>query len=910
MRTLAQIAFFCLAGMPNAAWALGLGDIQLYSALNQPLRAEIPLFAVKPGEAPLINARLASDSAFERAGIEQADVLRNMQFRVVEGATSDQAVLQVTTAQPIREPFVSMMLEVSWPDGRMVREYTLLLDPPIIASGKTSRRPMTSFDPFMSAESPADFSSPPREDGGTKGRTYGPVREQETLWSIAYALRADDSISMNQMMQAIYDANPEAFDGSITRLRAGSMLRIPPDIETRSINAAQVRSELAREHRAGRSGPPPIEMDESTPPAPSPSVVAAEPARTTPATPQGELKLSPTEDQAAASAEPAPGSAKAAPQPEGDTAAPAPVTEEPAKVATPLEIRDNSAKALELLASHAREHSARQMASEQLTAETTQAAATPPPDTAEQTPEPVTAEAPPPEQAEPATAAPTKEEAEAASPFVDEPAPAETTTAPETTTGPATPPETRQPPTSVDVTADAKKPPAAPAVDDALPTASVSEEGFNPLLLGLAAGAALLLALAAVRLRKYQAARKATVQIAPIVLSQAEGLTEPPFDAMQEKPAAPRVRTGDALEKMPEPAVARTVERTFQNTLQRTLPPEQTTRQFMAVSTPESESAMPIMAEQPEEAAASDPYADALGEVDIHIAYGLYDEAARLLQEPLGKSPERKDLHLKLLEVYFSANMAKEFEAQASKMRKVVTGDGDPDWEKACIMGNQLCPDSKLFAGGGTSGGGLGTTADLDISSMVGGTETPGKVTPAGGRDTATGPDLDLSGIDLGVGTGTDKPAAPALGARQEASAADSGNTLDFNLEDFKLDAPAEKPPAAEKAKPAPDKPEPAQDDNLLDIDLSDFDVGVTSPAEKETAPEADKGDDVAIDDLLSPDLEAGEGQADTRLDLARAYIDMGEPAMAQSLLEDVIAQGDAAQKQEAEELLGRLGSV
>jgi pilus assembly protein FimV len=366
---------------------------------------------------------------------------------------------------------------------------------------------------------------------------------------------------------------------------------------------------------------------------------------------------------------------------------------------------------------------------------------------------------------------------------------------------------------------------------------------------------------------------------------------------------------------MAEPAAARTVE----STVQTTLPPEQTTRKFMAVSTPEPSATMPAMVDEgaPD---ASDPYADILGEADIHIAYGLYDEAARLLQEPLAKSPDRKDLHLKLLEVYFSANMPREFEAQAGKMRQAVSGTNDPDWEKVCIMGRQLCPDSALFTGGG-GGTGIAPTADLDFTSMLAGAQgaaaaaptpaPPPQPAPAAGSGAAGSLDLDLSGFNLGVGADTKTaPATPSATAKAPEApapaAADAGNTLDFNLEDFKFDAPTQA--AAATAGTAPE-----QKDSGLDIDLTDFDMGApdsTATPEAAKTTVDDIGGEVGIDDLLTPELESGAGQADTRLDLARAYMDMGEPAMAQSLLQEVIAQGNAAQKQEAKELLGRLGSV
>lgn len=896
MRKLALIATFCLACVANAAWALGLGSIEVYSGLNQPLRAEIPLFAVKPGDLGSIAVDLAPAAAFERTGIEQSPILSDLRFRVVEGASPDRAILQVTTVQSVREPFLALLLEISWPEGRLVREFTVLLDPPAVATGQSARRPSSSFEetgPSVSFEG----DEQPRS-AGAGGGSYGPVRAQETLWSIAYAQRPDASISMDQMMQAIYEANPEAFEGSISRIRAGSMLRIPSAAEIRATDPTQARREVRRERRASGTGPAPVEMDEGAPaaPAPPPAPQAAPADK-----PQGELRLSPPADSAAAASESAP-AAGTQPAPEAEGTAAAPVVPAAAPTSTaPIEIRDNSTKALELLATHAREHSARQAASDQLTAETTEATtATPAPPAAAAPPAPPTAPAetkPPTTTPAPEAAAPTQPAAgtgtpPADSPFVEEPTPSQ----PPAGTAEQAPPAAEPSPPAAD-----KKPPKAPVdvVDTSLPDATDSAGEINPLMLGLGAAAVLLLVLGAARLRKYRSA-KPTVQIAPIVLSQAGEMPEPPFGAALEPPARTTPRMADTLRTAAEPQVARTVE----STLQSTLPPAQTTQQFMAVSTPTPPPAMPVTIDQAP--AASDPYADALGEVDIHIAYGLYDEAARLLQEPLAKSPNRKDLHLKLLEVYFSANMANEFETQAKKMQSVLTSSSDPDWEKVCIMGRQLCPGSALFGAG--AGGGLGTTADLDISSMMAGAQPAAEPARPAASGTAAVPslDLDLSGFNLGMeapSTAAAKsPAPPAKPVAKPEPAADTGNTLDFNLDDFKFDTPAAAP--ADSAKSSP-----ADADNMLDIDLTDFDIG-TPTASAAAAPAGKNADTDSIDDLLSSEPEGGEGQADTRLDLARAYMDMGEPAMAQSLLQEVIAQGNAAQKQEAQELLGRLGTT
>ncbi len=961
MRKLALIATFCLTCVTDTALALGLGGIEVYSSLNQPLRAEVPLFALKPGERAEITAQVAPESAFQRMGIDRNPVLSDLRFRVVEGPSADRAILQITTLQSVREPFLSLLLEIRWAQGRLVREFTILLDPPVLQSGQTKPRPKSDFDRPPSAGTFGQAYEQPRT-ASAEGGSYGPVKQQETLWSIAYAHRPNDSIPMEQVMQAIYEANPDAFDGSISTIRAGSMLRIPSEAEIRATNAAPARREVARERRAAGTGPAPVDMEDVAPVAPAKPASAPKQPKAEPE-PQGELRLS-TPGEAETAAPTAPPVGQAAPttvdeKAPSSPAPPADASQASAKPATaPIEVRDNSAKAIELLSKHAREQSARQAATDQLaqSADTTGAQ---PVETAEapkaETPKAEAPQTTEPAPAEPSVQVPPPETAPTAplageppptgdSPFVDEQEAQAEAQAPAAATAPPPEAAAEAPPASVDVGQDPAKP-AAPAVDNTFPDLE-GDAGFNPMLLGLGAAVVLLAALGAARYRKYRAAKASTVELAPIVMSEVdETETESPFASTMEvkevtaappKPAPPVTKTPQA------PAATPKVESTLEATAQRTMPPEQTTSQFMAVSTPQpTPDIMPVAVEQ-SGTIENDPYADALGEVDIHIAYGLYDEAARLLQDPLSKSPERKDLHLKLLEVYFSANMANEFETQAKKMKAVVSGPNDSDWEKACIMGQQLCPESTMFGSGDGSGSGAGMgmgTADLDISSMLAdaqATAAPAKPAsepkPAAKPDTgaAASLDLDLSGFDLGVGEAeaakapapkADSPAPkkpadkPAEKPKADKAEADDGNILDFNLDDFSLDTEPAKKEAAPAPQPklAPEAPKPSASaesavEGTLDIDLADFDLGSLESDDK-SAPADSKGAEQELDDLLMSDTGGGgEAQDDTRLDLARAYIDMGEPTMAKSLLEEVIAQGDDAQKQEAKELLGRLG--
>ena len=130
MRKLAVAAAVSLALASGGVQALSLGEIDMRSALNQPMNAEIPLTSVQPGELDGMIVKLASPEAFARAGIDRTTVLSDLQFQV-EAAGSGRPVIRITSKSPVLEPFLNFLLEVDWSRGRMVREYTVLLDPPV-----------------------------------------------------------------------------------------------------------------------------------------------------------------------------------------------------------------------------------------------------------------------------------------------------------------------------------------------------------------------------------------------------------------------------------------------------------------------------------------------------------------------------------------------------------------------------------------------------------------------------------------------------------------------------------------------------------------------------------------------------------------------------------------------------------
>jgi len=127
-----------ILAIPSLAQALGLGGIEVKSGLNEPLVAEIQVIQSAPGEADGLAVALASAEDFARVGIDRARMEMPLTFTVAKGAAG-QAVIKVTSAVPVKEPFLNFLLEVNWSKGRLLREYTVLLDPPVSAPARGSQ---------------------------------------------------------------------------------------------------------------------------------------------------------------------------------------------------------------------------------------------------------------------------------------------------------------------------------------------------------------------------------------------------------------------------------------------------------------------------------------------------------------------------------------------------------------------------------------------------------------------------------------------------------------------------------------------------------------------------------------------------------------------------------------------------
>lgn len=283
-----------LGGMD--AHALGLGPIQVKSGLNQPLEAEIPVIQSAPGEAEGLIVQLAAAEDFDRVGLSRSRLNQPLEFSLGKNARGE-AVIRVTTKDIVREPFLDFLVEANWPKGRLLREYTLLLDPPVMApalKGSSaiataaaeperaqtetlpSSRPAAAPTPAKPAAKPAPAPAPERVAVAkpataphvATGGEYGPVAAGETLSEIARATRPDEVVSVNQMMLALLRHNPNAFyRGNINALKRGAILRIPSGDEVKSTASAREAAETVRaqidEWRGGAVAAPTLLADTS-----------------------------------------------------------------------------------------------------------------------------------------------------------------------------------------------------------------------------------------------------------------------------------------------------------------------------------------------------------------------------------------------------------------------------------------------------------------------------------------------------------------------------------------------------------------------------------------------------------------------------------------------------------------------
>jgi pilus assembly protein FimV len=347
---------------PATLYALGLGEIRLNSALNQPLDAEIELIAPTQDELTSLRVALANNETFARYGLDRPQFLSALRFEVGRGREGA-SVIKVTSNRSITEPFVTLLVEASWARGRLLREYTVLLDPPVFmpgeseapavvqapksgtqSEGRIERAPPARTEPATPpvaaepppapaaqprAETPAPVAPPAAESSDAAiapGSSYT-VQRNDTLYEIASVVRPGSRRVVNQTMIALYRANPEAFAGTIHRLKAGSVLRIPDSGDIESLDAGEASSEVARQTEEWRAGSEEgrlqlVAPTETGPEQTAKAPEAAAPARAEPTGPARAPTPPPSQPVQPEAQAPAPAAPTAAPAPQRPVAVP------------------------------------------------------------------------------------------------------------------------------------------------------------------------------------------------------------------------------------------------------------------------------------------------------------------------------------------------------------------------------------------------------------------------------------------------------------------------------------------------------------------------------------------------------------------------------------------------------------
>ena len=863
---LATAAALALLGASLDAQALALGAITVRSALGEPLRAEIEVPQISSEEAATLKASVGSPEAFRAAGVDYPAALAGARVTLQRRANG-QAYLRVAGERTVNEPFLGIVIEANWANGRVVRDYTMLVDPP----GRAAP-PAVTVTPSQVAPAPATVQAPrvaaapapapateagarPRRDiqpaevprrAAAPGGDGAPVTVQrgDTAGSIARA-HAIDGVSLDQMLVAMLRANPQAFiKGNVNLMRAGAVLQMPSAEQASATSRQAARRAVVAQTRdfqayrlgvAQRSGATRVaaatgsasggvqpEVQDSRAAAPS----------------QDRLKLSRSGTQSGA---------------ESQLAQSRQAQEQSERVA---ELNKNLSELAKLQAASGNAPAAA------INVPTGAPAAT--------TPAPAPAPAAPPEPATPA-ATPASAAAEASSaPASATPPVAGTASAAAVATDAAS---------AATAAASAEAAPAPRPTPTAPPPPPVAEPSFldaltdNPLL--PIAGAGLLALLAGYGVYRSRQRKK---DAAPLDSSFIESRLQP--DSFFGASGGQRVDTRDG-----RPSAG-------------------------------GSSSMVYSPSQLDAAGDVDPVAEA----DVYLAYGRDMQAEEILKEALRTHPARIGVHRKLAEIYAKRRDARALEAIASEAYGVVKGEG-PDWEAITSLGSELEPDNPLYKPGGAP---VVRPVVAAAPQRRFGADTEPQTAQLNDRrdskpDSSSIPlDLELDLDDAPVRAGSTDSTLPPIDSHQAkldrderpaaavAAATSAAIPLDIDLD---LDTPpkAEPPAAAAPAATAtvapppkteakdPPAPEPyvASKSGMIDFDMAALSVDPDSRSGAEPKTEQLEDDD---EDPLA-----------TKLALAQEFHAIGDTEGARTLVKEVIDEAQGSLRMRAERFLAEL---
>jgi len=798
--------------LASQSWALGLGDIRLSSALNEPLRAEIDLLAATLEELENLTVQLSSLETFERYDLDRPLFLSRMRFRLVRSGGVEGNIIRITSSEPITEPFITFLVEAVWSRGRLLREYTLLLDPPTFAPPPATQATQAVTAPTRAAQTdsgqiqrpapqpsaPAPVPAPVSEPVGQQAPAQATEAEAEpapfaaedqplpefeepafdttapgdyviqrgdTLWGITSRARADSRLTMNQMMLAIFEANPQAFSSNINVMSAGASLRIPSADEVFRISRGDALDEVRRQNAAWGGGIADVDTQ-----------------------PQPALTLVPPDDDVSLF---------------DDDAGQTVVDDAVADLIDADDARINEIEGV--LADH--QDSLIEISDNELTALRIELAEL----RGEEPPQPLpVVDDPFIDDADDALADDALLDDDVEAVDVDDDVVEDTTPAVADTAAPVVQAPDIQTPRTVSL------------IDRILGYLD-SAWGMINSIWGIIGGA-LIVAVALLVWFARRAGRGDDEDSTGVW----ESLQQDDIDgdslasterlralAKEDDSAIAVVEQQSALapdaepESTMEPYEATVVEQEPDLAPDFTMPEESEpevdmladTHEATVVEDEDEPVAEPLFAGSEAEAEAEAPdtedsvvdiehdeslddtfhgetginldQADPAAEADFHMAYGLYDQAADLINGALEAEPENEDLLAKLCEIYFVWGNRDAFVDAAGRLRAVVSDDANPEWDKIVIMGQQIAADHEMFSG--VSAG--AATKEVDLA-FDGGMEEAGELDmdfEISEADHATSGVIDL---DLGVESG-------------QVAVPDATAEIDFDMSEEEVDIEA-----------------------------------------------------------------------------------------------------------------------
>jgi len=248
--------------LSGGATAAGLGKMSVMSALGQPLRAEIELLSVQADDIANVEAKLANAEAFRKARMERSMVVSDLQL-TIEKRANGQPVVKISSANPVSDPFVDLLIELNWSSGRILREYTILLDPvrdqkmatempkPAPAMAATSEPAARAMTPAQAQAPSVPVQAKPAAKPVAPARaTYGPVKSGETLRGIARKVLPPD-VTLEMMVASLYQTNKDAFArNNVNLLKQGQLLKVPDRDSVMLMFSPHQARQLLSEHAA------------------------------------------------------------------------------------------------------------------------------------------------------------------------------------------------------------------------------------------------------------------------------------------------------------------------------------------------------------------------------------------------------------------------------------------------------------------------------------------------------------------------------------------------------------------------------------------------------------------------------------------------------------------------------------